>query len=241
MLELEKVLNLQIHYNKLESSEKDLNKLENDQEIFKLERTYLSDKNNLEKVMLAYKENEKEIKTSTRELEDYGGKLKKTETTLYNGEITDLKQLEHLAKEKTYLKEEIDNLENKTLELLEKNDKLEKSINDWKNEIANKEKAIMDLEKSTKKSLISIKKEIEKQKLFIEESSKDIKPDLLDQYLYIKEKKNSSGIASVINDVCSECNIMIRPAQVDRIKLGKEIFTCENCGRLLVFSQSKEE
>ena len=134
MLELEKVLNLQIHYNKLESSEKDLNKLENDQEIFKLERTYLSDKNNIEKVMIAYKENEKEIKTSTRELEDYGGKLKKTETTLYNGEITDLKQLEHLTKEKTYLKEEIDNLENKTLELLEKNDKLEKSINDWKNE-----------------------------------------------------------------------------------------------------------
>ena len=105
MLVLEKILDLQIHYNQLESSKKELDKLEDDQEISKLERIYLSDKRNLERVLIAYKENEKNIRDNTRELENYRVKLNKTETTIYNGEITDLKQLEHLNKEKNYLTE----------------------------------------------------------------------------------------------------------------------------------------
>ncbi|NMA48335.1 MAG: hypothetical protein GX947_00960, partial [Tissierellia bacterium] len=82
MLVLEKILDLQIHYNQLESSKKELDKLEDDQEISKLERIYLSDKRNLERVLIAYKENEKNIRDNTRELENYRVKLNKTETTI---------------------------------------------------------------------------------------------------------------------------------------------------------------
>ncbi|NMA49047.1 MAG: hypothetical protein GX947_04675, partial [Tissierellia bacterium] len=178
------------------------------------------------------------IRDNTRELENYRVKLNKTETTIYSGEITDLKQLEHLNKEKNYLTELIDNLENKIIDSLEKNDKFEVDINNWEIEIANKEKKITDLEKSTKKALSNIKKEIEKYKIYIEECSQDIEPEILEKFLWIKEKKNT-GIATIIDGVCSECNIIIRPAQVDRIKLGKEIYTCENCGRILLFLDTK--
>lgn len=240
MLGLERVLDLQIHYNQLENSKRELDTLENDQEISKLERIYLSDKRNLEKVLLAYRENEKDIKASSRELEDYAVKLKKTERTVYSGEITDLKQLEHLTKEKDYLTDLIDGLENKIIGLLEKNDRFESNIEEWQNEMINKEKMILDLQKSAKKSLSNIKKDIEKQKSYIEEHSQVIDLELLEQFLSIKEKKNT-GIASVIDGVCSECNIIIRPAQVDRIKLGKEIYTCENCGRILYFLDTKRD
>lgn len=238
---LEKVLELQVHYNKLEAAEKELHKLENDQEVPKLERTCISDRNNLEKVLLTYRENEREIKDFTRDLEDYGIKLNKTETTLYKGEIVDLKQLEHLNKEKTYLMELIDTLENKIIGFLEKNDKLEKSICDWENEIKKKEKMISDLEKANKKSLSNLRKEIEVEKSSIEEYSKEIDPLVLEQFLSIKEKKNDSGIATLVGNVCSECNIMIRPAQVDKIRLAKEVNTCENCGRILFILESKKD
>ena len=238
---LEKVLELQVHYNKLEAAEKELHKFENDQEIPKLERTCISDRNNLEKVFLTYKENEREIKDSSRDLEDYGLKLNKTETTLYNGEITDLKQLEHLNKEKTYLMELIDTLENKIIGFLEKNDKLEKSIFDWENEIKNKEKMIRDLDKINRKKLSNIKKEIEVEKSSIEEHTQEIDPVVLELFLSIKEKKKDSGIATLIGNVCSECNMMIRPAQVDKIRLAKEVNTCENCGRILFILESKKD
>ncbi len=240
MLGLKKVLDLQIHYNQLENAKKELDKLKNDQEIFKLERIYLSDKKNLERLMIAYKENEKDIRDNTRELEEYRVKLNKTETTIYNGEISDLKQLEHLNKEKTYLAELVDSLEDKIIDSLEKNDKFEMDINDWENEIANKEKMIKDLEKSIKKSLSKLKKEIETQESYIEECSNEIESEVLEKFLLIKEKK-STGIATIIDGVCSECNIMIRPAHVDRIKIGKEIYTCENCGRMLFFLDTKIE
>ncbi|MDY0234613.1 MAG: C4-type zinc ribbon domain-containing protein [Gudongella sp.] len=239
MLGLEKVLDLQIHYNKLEKSKKELDELERNQELSKLERVYISDKKNLEKVLIVYKDNEKDIRNDNRELEDYQVKIKKTETTLYDGWITDLKQLEHLNKEKAYLEELVDTLENKILDTLEKNENLEKSIKDWQNEIINKEKMISDLEKQTKKSLTNIKKEIEMDKIYIEKCSEEIDPEVLEMFLSIKEKKNT-GISTIIDGVCSECNIMIRPAQIDRIKLGKQIYTCESCGRLLLFVDTKE-
>lgn len=222
MLGLEKLLDLQLHYNQLENSKKELYELESDQEISKLKRTYISDKKNLEKVLMTYKENEKNIKDASKELEEYGRKLKKVESTVYEGEITDLKQLEHMNKEKSYLENLIDELENRTLEFLEKNDKLKISIDDWQNKIIDKEKKIIDLEKSSKKSLSKLKKEIEAQEAYIEKYSKEVEPQVLEKFLGIKEKKNS-GISTVTDNVCSECNIMIRPVQVDRIKLGKYI------------------
>lgn len=241
MGELEKVLNLQIQYNKLDYLKKELERVENDQEVPMLERISISDKKNLERVLILLKGNEKDTRESSRELEDLISKLNKTEKTVYNGEINDLKQLDHLNKEKIYLTELIDSLENKIIEYLEKNDKYENSINEWQEEIGNKEKMIRELEITTKRTLISIKKEIERQKLSIEEFSKDIEPGLLKQFLSIKERKKSSGIATVVGNVCSECNIMIRPAQVDRIRLGKEIFICENCGRILIFPGKDRE
>lgn len=240
MLRLERVLDLQIHYNQLENAEKELHKLENNQEISKLERICLSDKRNLEILVTQYRENEKNIRNSSRELEDYQSKLNKTEATIYNGEITDLKQLEHLNKEKTYLIDLIDSLENKIIDFLEKNDNFEIKINDWENKITDKEKMIIELEKSLKKSLSNVKKDIEKQKLYIEECSKDIEPETLEKFLSIKKTKDS-GIATVVDDVCSECNMMIRPAHVDRIRLGKNIYTCENCGRILYLKNLDKE
>lgn len=240
MLGLDKVLDLQNHYNKLEITEKELHKLHNNQELSKLERIYISDKKNLEKVMIIYKENEDVIRDSTLELKDYGVKLIKTEATIYNGEITDLKQLEHLNKEKAYLKGLIDSLENKIIDILEKNESLEVKIKEWQGEIINKEKMIKDLEKQTKKSISNLNKEIEENINYIDKCLEEIDPELLGQFLSIKEKKKSSGIATVVGGACSECNIMIRPAQIDRIKLGKQIFTCESCGRLLFFVETKE-
>jgi predicted nucleic acid-binding Zn-ribbon protein len=240
MLGLEKVLDLQIHYNKLESLKKEQDKIENDQEISRLERVYISDQKNIERVMIESKENEKEIKTSTRELEEYAEKFKKVETTVYNGEITDIKQLEYLNKEKTYLSDLIDSLENKIIAYLEKNDKFETNIKQWQSEIANKEKKIITLEKQMKKSLSNIKKEIEKNEVYINKISQGIEAKLLEQFLSIKDRKKDSGIATVVDGVCSECNIMIRSAQVGRIKLGKEVYTCESCGRILVFLEPVE-
>lgn len=240
MLGLEKILDLQNHYSQLEISKKELDKLEDNQELSKLERIYISDKMNLEKVLIAYKENEKEIKDNTRELEDYGVKFKKTETTIYNGEITDLNQLEHLNKEKTYLSGLMDSLENKIIDTLEKNENLEIKIKEWQDEIINKEKMIKDLENGTKKSISNLNKEIERDTNYIDKCTEEIDTELLRQFLAIKEKKNV-GIAKIVDGACSECNIMIRPAQIDRIKLGKQIYTCESCGIILYYVGAKND
>lgn len=242
MLELEKVLKLQDNYINLELYEKDLIKLENDQEILKLERTCLSDKNNLEKVISTYKDNEIDISIKTIKLQDYSLKYEKAEATIYKGEITDLKQLDHLNKEKSFLKDLIDELENEILNLLEKNEIYQEKILHWESEIKSKERTIEELKKEMKESLLKTRKEIDRQKNLIEDSLQNIDYKLLDQFQNIREKKKSTGIARVIDNACSECNIMIRPAQVDRIKLGKEVYTCENCGRLLIFlNPNKDE
>ena len=62
----------------------------------------------------------------------------------------------------------------------------------------------------------------------------------LSTYSRIRGAKNGIAVAYCNGGICSGCFSFIPPQKVVEIKNMKNIFTCESCGRILVWNQNVE-
>ncbi|MFR4008262.1 MAG: zinc ribbon domain-containing protein [Christensenellales bacterium] len=65
-------------------------------------------------------------------------------------------------------------------------------------------------------------------------------PALLAQYQAIK-KNRANPVALVENEQCQGCNMSLPSLTLSRLRDGKEIVECENCGRILYDRQNQTE
>jgi len=64
-----------------------------------------------------------------------------------------------------------------------------------------------------------------------------IDADLLDQFERLFNSKGDAAIVAVEHGVCTGCHMKVTTATAARVKAGKEIVNCEQCGRILYLGQ----
>jgi uncharacterized protein len=128
---------------------------------------------------------------------------------------------------------EIRKLEDQELELMIEADKLkgeveaaEKSARTTKDTIS---RQLTDLEVKSK-ALDSQQRELEKDRTTL---AAEIDADLLDQFERLFNSKGDAAVVAVEHGVCTGCHMKVTTATASRVKAGKEIVNCENCGRIL--------
>ena len=132
---------------------------------------------------------------------------------------------------------EIRKLEDQELELMIEADKLRGEIEAAdKNARATKEsisRQLADLEtKST--ALEAQQKELETERKTL---AAQIDDDLLDQFERLFNSKGDAAVVAVEHGVCTGCHMKVTTATASQVKAGKEIVSCENCGRILYLGQ----
>jgi uncharacterized protein len=132
---------------------------------------------------------------------------------------------------------EIRKLEDQELELMIEADKLkgeveasDKSARLAKDTIS---RQLTDLEAKSK-ALDSQQRELEKER---EALAAQIDADLLDQFERLFNSKGDAAVVAVEHGVCTGCHMKVTTATASRVKAGKEIVSCENCGRILYLEQ----
>jgi hypothetical protein len=132
---------------------------------------------------------------------------------------------------------EIRKLEDQELELMIEADKLkseidaaDKSARATKDSIS---RQLADLETKSK-ALGSQQQEFERER---EALASKIDADLLDQFERLFNSKGDAAIVAVEHGVCTGCHMKITTATAARVKAGKEIVNCEQCGRILYLGQ----
>ncbi len=132
---------------------------------------------------------------------------------------------------------EIRKLEDQELELMIEGDKLkaeieaaDKSARATKDSIA---RQLTDLETKSK-ALGSQQQEFETER---EALASKIDADLLDQFERLFNSKGDAAIVAVEHGVCTGCHMKVTTATAARVKAGKEIVNCEQCGRILYLGQ----
>lgn len=128
---------------------------------------------------------------------------------------------------------EIRKLEDQELELMIEADKLKGELDAAEktarasNETISRQLA--DLETKSK-TLETQQQELEKQRKAL---AAGIDADLLDQFERLFNSKGDAAVVAVEHGVCTGCHMKVTTATASRVKAGKEIVSCENCGRIL--------
>jgi predicted nucleic acid-binding Zn-ribbon protein len=128
---------------------------------------------------------------------------------------------------------EVRKLEDQELELMIEADKLRAEIEAAdKTAQATKEsisRQLTDLEAKSN-ALGAQRQELETEREML---AAQIDPDLLDQFERLFNSKGDAAIVAVEHGVCTGCHMKVTTATAARVKAGKEIVSCEQCGRIL--------
>ena len=57
--------------------------------------------------------------------------------------------------------------------------------------------------------------------------------DVLNRFERLFKSKGDAAIVALRHEVCTGCHMKITPQTAHRVKSGREIVSCEQCGRIL--------
>ena len=131
---------------------------------------------------------------------------------------------------------EISAIEDRELELMEQQDKLkaevaaeEKKAAGAKDSIA---RQVTDLEAKAK-ALEARLQDLTNERA---ELASKIDEDVLDRFERLFASKGDAAVVALEHDVCTGCHMKITTQTAVRVKGGKEIVSCEQCGRILYYA-----
>ncbi len=132
---------------------------------------------------------------------------------------------------------EIREIEDQELELMDQVDKL-------KEVVAAEEKKATAARESGARQVADLKAKAEALEARLEELSKDraeiasrIDEEIVDRFERLFASKGDAAVVAVEHEVCTGCHMKITAQTVHRVKSGREIVSCEQCGRILYFAE----
>jgi hypothetical protein len=158
---------------------------------------------------------------------------------LYGGEVSASRELQAMAADVETLKARASELEDQGLILLEEREPLDMTIDELAVQLGS-----LDLERAAVLGRLAeaedkVDGEIASLIRDREESAAGIPADLLANYERLRARLGGVGAARLVGNHCDGCHLTLSSMELDRIRhLGDgEVFTCEQCSRILVPSK----
>ncbi len=136
------------------------------------------------------------------------------------------KEIEEIKRANKAREDEILQLEEQIDELKKEAKKLKNEIDGFEKEAAAEKKHIDTGEKDYDTKIEALTKERN-------EVEKDVKPDLLDRYRFLADKRAGIVVAAVDQGVCSACNMNIPPQMFNELLREERILYCPSCQRII--------
>ncbi len=181
-------------------------------------------------------EAQKERRQREGELKLTEEKLKKHQNQLYD--VTTNKEYDAITQEIEQEKENISYYESRILELIALEEETTKELEDRKTE---SEQIQTDLQEK-EKELRAMEKESEDEELKLMHEREKILVRLnkrvLSQYKRILHAKNHLAVVPITRNACGGCFNTIPPQKIVEIRKMSQIYSCEVCGRILVWQDN---
>jgi len=198
-------------------------------------RTGETSQNLLETRINEIKLEEKQIEL---DVEISKGHLKKYEEQLYK--VKTNKEYDAIANETETAKNKINEYENRLMEIADTIEKTQKDLTDLKITILQNKKELVE---NTEDLNAKISESSEEEKILLQERQiviDYITKQQLSTYERIRKAKKGTAVVYCNGGICSGCFSFIPPQKVVEIKNMKRIYTCESCGRILVYNTNEE-
>jgi uncharacterized protein len=160
-------------------------------------------------------------------------KQEQSENNLYQGKITNPKELQDLQKEISIIHQQISDLEVSQLDLLYQIELVQKELSVAESELdrASNANEVNNLSLQQKINAIIL----EQSKLANEKTAilSQISPDLLGKYEDLRIRKKGLAVSKIEDDACGICGGNLTPSEHQQAKSPVMITFCPSCGRIL--------
>ncbi len=201
-----------------------------------------------ESAKTAYEEAEARVKKIRSELADLEleskqieQKREKEKKRLYQGGIYNAKEAEAIERELQMLKNRLSQVDERILILWEEQEPAKAELERRAQELKEAEQKLAEY----REKYAQLKAEYEARRAELlklrEEATRACDPDLMKRYDHMREKHGGIGLAKVARGECSACFTKVPKLQLERIKAGQALETCENCGRYLYYLDDESE
>ncbi len=132
---------------------------------------------------------------------------------------------------------EISDLEDQELELMEEADQLRAQITTEEKQTAGAKASIAQQVADLDGKQATLSRRLEELTKERDELASKVDEDLLERFNRLFASKGDAAVVALEHDVCTGCHMKITTQTAVRVKGGKEIVSCEQCGRILYFGE----
>ena len=165
---------------------------------------------------------------------DHLAKITEIEGQLYGGKITNPKELSGLQHEVNTMKALTEELENQTLEIIDRVEEAEKAVAQSTAELKNLESEWQREQQQLSEEIEQFQKDLNR----LHQQRKDLAAQLdksaLSLYDKIRQQKKPA-VSKVERGICRSCRISLSASALQRARGGQPI-QCGTCGRILYIS-----
>lgn len=213
---------------------------------------------NLERLKIEIPERIKEIEERIREKEEEISEKKKTLDLLERRKLKTEREIEEekmklesykkqqfevktneayqaLLKEMEYSKRKIENLEMEYLVIEEDVNKKKKEVTEEAKILLEEKKKMEEERKKLEEEFSTLDEKIMVKKDERKRASTRLDPQLLTRYERLITSRGGLAVVLIEDAICRGCFATLPPQYFQEIKKGKRIYTCEYCGRILIY------
>jgi uncharacterized protein len=166
-------------------------------------------------------------------LEDLTRRLAAQEQRLYNGTVSNPKELSTLQQEVQRLRSQHSRQEDIALEVMEAADSLQETAR-------GKAEALEQAESAWVKDSASLvtrrdQLEVHKQELQAKRAQQaaSINAEFIARYEVMRRTKQGRAVSRVEQNACQWCRVILTASELQHVRVSKDLQTCTNCGRIL--------
>lgn len=170
-------------------------------------------------------------------LEDVERRLKQQEQRLYNGSVTNAKELNAIQQEVQNLRAQQARQEEKALEMME-------AAEDLRAVAEQKESAVKEAEQEWElANAAGVARHDQLEEKLLELRGKrtgltaTLDGELVKRYESMRKTKQGRVISRVEQNSCQWCRVILTPSELQRVRMSAELQTCSNCGRILYYDR----
>ena len=169
-----------------------------------------------------------------RDIQQTRMNLSKHKTQLLSAKTN--KEYSTLLKEIEWEEKSVERAEEETIMNIMEVEKFPKELKEKKKELENTIKKETKEMKNLAKQKNDLEKEIKKKRLERENIASHVSFSQLMTYERIR-KGRGAAVAFVEGNMCTGCHTILPPQFISQIRGKKKIYTCEECGRILVWHE----
>lgn len=227
--EVEKLLRVQHHDQKLAALTKELAGIPQEEEDIK--DKLLEDQKALEEARTALQHVEVAIKNLELDVETRRDSITKLKVQQF--ETKKNEEFQRMGKEIERYEEEIVGLEDREIELMEQAEEQRNAFNAAKAKLEENGKSVAEEIEDLASLAKKLAADIDAEKVTRGEHASAIDEDLLYSYDRLFKAKAGQAVVGLIDEVCNGCHTRVTKSTIVDVKAEKKLATCENCGRIL--------